>query len=328
MSKSDSFVSVCLVIDDHLHRLDTYVTALPQIQGALAEEFVDHELVVVRQGNGTPTSNLLIQQVLHTVPGIRFLQLAYRVATDVAVGAALENAIGDFVVLFDPTQDPVDALASLVAQCKNGDDIVVGVAPGQPYSFGYRILRPLMGRLVSVIGYDLPRHATSLRCLSRRAVNAATRAGRFHHQLYVRIQKTGMPWGSYTYTPIAHARTKTAQQGIKEALRLLVFNSTKPLRWMNALGIGVSLISIAGCILLSAWQIAHNEAGAQTMLVPILGAVLGLMFLLLFTMTAFFGEYLGRLLDDRGESSLYSVALDLNSSVMLNENRENVLHET
>jgi len=52
------------------------------------------------------------------------------------------------------------------------------------------------------------------------------------------------------------------------------------------------------------------------------------LFMLLFTILAFFGEYLGRILDEDSERRDYSIAFELNSSVMLKEDRLNVITES
>jgi polyisoprenyl-phosphate glycosyltransferase len=52
---------------------------------------------------------------------------------------------------------------------------------------------------------------------------------------------------------------------------------------------------------------------------------MSMLFAILFTMLSFFGEYLSRLLNDRSEHKDYNVVYEKNSSVMLNENRSNVL---
>jgi len=54
---------------------------------------------------------------------------------------------------------------------------------------------------------------------------------------------------------------------------------------------------------------------------------MSLLFMLQFVMLAFFGEYLGRLLDERSEQADYSVVFEKNSGVMVNQDRVNVLSE-
>jgi hypothetical protein len=51
------------------------------------------------------------------------------------------------------------------------------------------------------------------------------------------------------------------------------------------------------------------------------------LFMMQFIMMAFFGEYLGRLLDDRSEQADYSVVFEKNSAVMVNQDRVNVLSD-
>lgn len=320
MSKSDSFVSVTIVTGDaHV----PVVAALQTLQPYLAAHFVDYEILVLDH-SGSALLKSRVSDLLHELPGIRFLELAYRVADDVAVAAALENAIGDFVVLWTPGRDPAGVIGPLVERCRKGADIVVGVAPGEA-SWAYHGVRPLVGRLLRSIGYDLPRNATTLRCLSRRAVNAVTRAGRFHHQLYVRIQKTGFPSEPMSYTLAETASRKRLSHGIKDGARLLVFNSTRPLRWMGAIGVSASLLSTLAAVALTIWR---ADGGAPEFVPPLLASLICFLFTVMFAMLAFFGEYLGRLLDEEGESNLYSVIQEKNSSVMINENRENVLVES
>ena len=320
LKKSDSFVSVVLVTENDASRIEAVVRGLQQY---LAQHFVDYEIVVVDQRSQDGTAKV-VESLLTTVSGVRFIQLAYKVAQDVAIAAGMENAIGDFVVIFSARNDPIDCVLDLVKRCKAGADIVVGVAP-QRTSLAYSLVRPWIRRLLRNIGYDLPRNATHLRCLSRRTVNAVTSAGRFHHQFFVRIQKTGYPSAAFEYRQLERSDVRTLAKGLHDAARLLVFNSTRPLRWMSGLGMAGSGLAAAGALYGVAASLFTRGEWAR---VPLAVLFVSLLFMILFTMLAFFGEYLGRLLDDRGEQHLYSVVSEKNSSVMLNENRVNVLTES
>ena len=123
MSKCDSFVSVAMVTgDDHTPVNE----ALRALQPYLAAHFVDFEILILDH-SGSPQLKSAVFALLQELPSIRFLELAYRVADDVAVAAALENAIGDFVVLWTPGRDPVNVIGPLVERCRQGADIVIGV---------------------------------------------------------------------------------------------------------------------------------------------------------------------------------------------------------
>ena len=177
--------------------------------------------------------------------------------------------------------------------------------------------------LLKHIGYNLPRNATSLRCLSRRAVNAVTRTGRFHHQFYVRINNTGYPYGIYSYSQKRSEAKRTLVNGLSNGLHLMVFNSTKPLRWISGLGVIGSLMAFSFSLYSLVIHYFKETVieGWTTMVL-----FTSLLFMIMFIILAFLGEYLSRLLDDRNEQSDYTVSFEKNSSVMLNEKRENVIN--
>lgn len=174
------------------------------------------------------------------------------------------------------------------------------------------------------IGYDLPLNSTDMRCLSRRAVNAVTRVGRMHHQFYLRIQKTGYPAGGYTYTPLCETEGLGMFKSVRRMLRLMVFNSSRPLRWMSGIGFCGSL---AGFIFASYSVLVHLLRGHVVEGWTTLVFFMSLLFTLQFIMMAFFGEYLGRLLDESSEQSDYAVVYERHSDVMLNADRVNVLSD-
>jgi hypothetical protein len=321
--KSDSFVSVVLVVS----RLpDESYEAVGRIQRELEARYSDYEIVLIAQG---PVHYLAPSgqgiSIAERLPSVRHIQLSTRVHTDIAWAAGLENAIGDFVVLFDHRADPVLSIAEVVNACRNGFDLVIGVA-AQPQTLPYRMFRALANRLLGAVEYHLPRNATGLRCLSRRAVNAVTHTGRFHHQFYMRIQKTGYPSCTYAYELLeGGSERKKLVGGFRDFVRLLVFNSSRPLRWMSVLGLfgSVAAFSFAAYSVLIHLVAGHVVEGWTTTIL-----FMSLLFMLQFLMMAFFGEYLGRLLDDRSDHADYSVVFEKNSTVMVNPDRVNVLDES
>jgi glycosyltransferase involved in cell wall biosynthesis len=316
--KSDAFVSVVLVTSNDG---DIVSEVLPSLQSYLVRHFSDCEIVVIDQRSKDNTRGT-IEGIMSRMSSIRLITLSGPVRRDVALAAGLENAIGDFVVLFSLQDDPIECILDLVECCRAGNDVVVGVSDLHA-SVAYRLVRPLMRRVIRGIGYDIPRNATDLRCLSRGAVNAVTRAGKFHHQLFVRIHKIGYPSAIYTYIQRrGGGAKKTLIHGIGDGLQLLVFNSTKPLRWMSALGIAASGL-IFTVTLAYAWQAHSSDSGLPAWAPSML--FLSAMFGLIFVMLAFLGEYLGRLLDEQDDHQIYSVISEQTSDVMLEEDRINVI---
>jgi hypothetical protein len=288
--------------------------------------YSDYEIVVIGQGT-TKAYTLQDETVLKNIPSMRYIQLAAQVHSDVAWAAALENAIGDFVVMFNPSSDPVESICETVTICKSGFDVVVGVA-GQSRTLAYKVFRSMADRILKMVDYSLPRDATGLRCLSRRAVNSVTSTGRFHHQLSMRIQKTGYPQTAYKYSLLStdHPGIPSSLfSGVRWLLRLLVFNSSRPLRWMSGLGL---FGSFSAFIFAVYSLLAHMlrgqivEGWTSTIL------FMSTLFMMQFIIMAFFGEYLARLLDDRSEQADYSVVFEKNSTVMVNQDRVNVLGDS
>lgn len=317
--KSECFVSVVLVLD----HLPAPFEAIAAIQRELASKYSDYEIVLIVQGpvqeSGTEES------ITKRLASIRYIQLANRVHADVAWAAGVENAIGDFVVLFDHRADPVSAIVAVVEACRTGFDVVVGVAD-QPQTIPYRMIRALTNGVLGAMEYHLPRNATGLRCLSRRAVNSVTHTGRFHHQFHMRIQKTGYPSRTFEYD-LRQGVTdkKTLIRGFRDIVRLLVFNSSRPLRWMSMLGFagsGAAFLFAVYSLLIHLIR-GHVVEGWTTTIL-----FMSILFMTQFVMMAFFGEYLARLLDDRGEQAQYSVVFEKNSPVMVDADRVNVFAES
>jgi hypothetical protein len=321
--KDDIFVSVAVVISPPL---SDHESKLHGIQQYLDSSYTDYEIVIVGQG-GTTTFSRKDESVLQSVPCLRYIQLTARVEEDVAWAAALENAIGDFVVMFDPEADPVHVIQDTVVKCKSGFDVVVGVAM-QPGTKAYRIFRSVSKRILSLVDYSLPRDATHLRCLSRRAVNSVTRTGRFYHQLSMRIQKTGFPQAAYNYRlmPDFHrVSSHSLFAGVRSLLRLMVFNSLRPLRWMSGLGLLGSLCAFIFSLYSLLIHLVKSrviEGWTTTIL------FMSTLFMIQFIMMAFFGEYIGRLLDEHSERADYSVVFEKNSSLMVNSSRINVFKDS
>ncbi|WIF78112.1 glycosyl transferase family 2 [Citrobacter braakii] len=298
---------------------------MQQIQSLLDDNYTDYEILIVSKGpyRDVPRTSA-IDNILQTIPSVRFLQLSGCVHDDVVWAAGLENAIGDFVVLYDHLTDPVDVIHRAVEECKSGYDVVVGVST-QSLPCAYRIMRDTASRILKAIDYHIPKNSTGLRCLSRRAVNAVTDTGRFHHQFYMRIQKTGYPASELTYQPVSETHVKRSiAYGFRNLVRLMVFNSSRPLRWMSIVGTVGSL----SALLFAVYSIIVNlinghvvEGWTTTVL------FMSILFMLQFIMLAFFGEYLSRLLDDRSEQAAYSVVFEKNSAVMVNQDRVNVLND-
>jgi hypothetical protein len=124
----------------------------------------------------------------------------------------------------------------------------------------------------------------------------------------MRMANIGYPIASLPYEfSTTSTFTKNLVKGIRETLHHMVFNSTRPLRWMSVVG----LIGSSVAMLFSIYSILINflnDRVAEGWTTTIL--FMSFLFMLQFLMLSFFGEYLARLLDDRSEHREYNVIFE------------------
>ena len=317
MNKQDTFVSVVLVSDNQAETLTNYIAKL---EPDLKSRYSDYEIVIIDQ-NSTDNTKKKLEVILSKYQSIRYIKLTQKVELEVAIAAGIENAIGDFVINIDVDIDPLELIEAFVDNGKSGNDITVGTSNAST-TYLYKCIRSFSDRLIHSIGYTLPANTTGSFCLSRRAVNAITESGRFYCKLHMRMANIGYPIDALSYNLINKIEKKKIINGVKETLHHMIFNSTKPLRWMSLLGVFGSLMAFVFAfysIIINLINDHVMEGWTTTIL------FMSFLFAILFTMLSFFGEYLARLLRDRSEHKDYNVVFEKNSSVMLEEDRSNVL---
>lgn len=317
MNKQDTFVSVVLVSYNQAVTLSNYISDL---EPYLKSQYLDYEIVIIDQ-NSTDNTEQKLDITLKKYQSIRYIKLTQKVELEVAVAAGIENSIGDFVINMNIDIDPIDLINSFVNNGKTGNDVTIGVSNSKTTAL-YKCIRTLSERLIKSIGYTLPANSTGSFCLSRRAVNAITESGRFYCKLRMRMANLGYKIDALSYNLTKETDKKQIINGIKETLHHMVFNSTKPLRWMSILGVFGSLMAFIFAFYSIIVNLINDhvmEGWTTTIL------FMSLLFAILFTMLSFFGEYLARLLNDRSEHKDYNVVFEKNSSVMLEEDRNNVL---
>ena len=325
--KSQSFVTVITVVD--AARTEA-LCKLPALCSYLGERYSDYEVLVMAKKDAQSSSAKSIDAILRKVPSIRYLQLSDNVHDDVAFAAGLENAIGDFIVMMRLDCDPLETVGTAVELCKNGNDVVVGTAH-VPCTLPYRIVRPLASWLLRCIDYRLPHNATHFRCLSRRAANAVMETGRHYQQLAMQIQNSGYACKEMPYTLQKTGKTsdqptvKTVYSGLRETMRLMVFNSVAPLRLVSLLGLAGSTVACLVSLFALLVRLFKDDVAvgwASTVL------IVSFFSLLQFVILMCLSEYVGRILTEIRDREKYAIVFERNSLTMINQDRINVLEES
>lgn len=312
------FVSIVLVISDKSEIIETQLSELSKY---LIKSYSDYEIVIVDQKSSTKQETLL-DEFLSKYDSIRHIRLTQEVPMDVAIAAGIENAIGDFTIYIDLNYDNIEIIKSFTDSAALGNDITIATTD-KINSLQYKIVRKLSKRLLNSIGYNLPENSTGSFCVSRRTINTITESGKFYCKLYIKISNCGYSITNLDCSKLIKSRPKkTIKSGIKDTLHHMIFNSTKPLRWMSLLGIFGSLMAMIFSMYSLLINIIKNQV-APGWTTTIL--FMSFFFTIAFMMLSFFGEYLARLLNDRSEHKEYSVQYEKCSSIMLNIERNNVL---
>jgi hypothetical protein len=317
----DCFVSVATHVRNQPEPLEVFVRRTHAI---LSAHFTDHEILVIdRQSDDESVAKFTM--LLGEIPSIRYLHLTSDVHPDVAWLVACENAIGDFVVLVPVEDNPASVLIPAVELCRSGCDIVVGTSR-RPTPWRVHLVQPLIAYLLRrIIDYSLPPGATQFRCISRRAVNSVVAKRGARHRFPFRLARTGYASSSIAYqSDNAQAPREGLRQTLRDAVRLVVFNSTAPIWIVGSVGIFGSFLSFLGALysIIAHFFVHHIVEGWTTIVLLISG-----LFCILFLILATLGEYLARMLDETIERE-YDVVYERSSSVMLRHDRRNVLSDS
>lgn len=318
-NKSLFFVSVVLPVTS-LSSLNEAL--IKEIQKELNSVYWDYEIILCVPSIFYKAARNLLDDFMKKIPSIRYLQLAENLSFEGLSACGCENSIGDFVVVFDLLTDPVKIISEGVNVSCTGYDVVIGQSHQQK-SFFYRLFRPIAKYFLRLADYNLPSDVTNFRVLSRRAVNSIFISGRSIQSFFMRIQSSGYESKILAYKT-TKTRCKTFKNSINQALRLLIFNSVRPLRFVSVLGfVGSGFACLFALYSLVVQVIKENvvEGWTSTIL------FVSFFFLVQFVMLAFISEYLGRLVSEQHRTKDYSLIFEKNSLIMVNRDRINVLSE-
>lgn len=313
ITRADIFVTVVAVFDSNVSSAGDIIRRMHE---HVSERFQNYELVLVDNGmNGEQLRE--VRGLLAELSCIRVLRLSRHFTTDTAIFAGLESAIGDYVVVMTPTHDPVEAVAEIVAMNQAGSDIVQGISSV-----------PIGGSLASRIGrsgfywynrrfldVDIPKRATYLTGLTRRAVNSLTATSRNHRYLRHLIRHIGYRLNDYVYTPAEGAtRRRTVKAGYMEAIEMVSSYSTHPLRVVTVAGVLAGFLNLLYAIYVVVVRFVVDDV-AQGWTTTSLQ--LSLMFFLICIIIAIQAEYIGRILTETRREPTYFVMEELESETLI-----------
>jgi polyisoprenyl-phosphate glycosyltransferase len=295
--------------------LISIVAPLENDSPAVVEAFMEETVAVLRGlvshyeiilvDDGAPEATVAkVHALLERYDFLRFLRLSRHFGEETAIGAGLDLAIGDYVIVMLPNMDPPALIPEFFEKARSETDIVYGVRQHRKNEpFWYRAgARVFYWYINSVVKAGIPVDSTQYRCMSRQVVNAIGQIRGPDQYLRLLTSYIGFRKEGLAYSPLNRNGAPTVRpkrEAVNLARALVIEHSTQPLRMVVWVGV---LIALADLVV--------NRTAA---------------FFVIAMMVALVGEYVGGLSRRLRDRPAYYVREEQTSSVLLREERRNVI---
>lgn len=276
-----------------------------------------HEIIFI--DDGAPDDAVArVRTLLSRFDFLRLLRLSRHFGEETAITAGLDAAIGDYVIVMLPNMDPPSLIPEFFERARADADIVYGVRLHRKTEpFWYRLgSRAFYWYINGVVQAGIPENSTQFRCMTRQVVNAIMQIRGPEQYLrlltsYIGFRKQALPYAPINRSGLPTVRPK--REAAHLARTLIMDHTTHPLRFVLRGGVVLALVNTVVAIARS----RDDGSGVQ------LHTALAL--LLITAMIATIGEYVGALQRRLRDRPAYYVREEQNSSVLLRDDRRNVV---
>jgi len=300
----------------------------PEVVAAFVEETISvlrglvshYEIILVDDGVSEGTVER-VRALLERHDFVRFLRLSRHFGEETAIAAGLDVAIGDYVIVMLPNMDPPALIPQFLEAARGEADVVYGVrVTRKSEPFWYRIGANLFYWYINgVVRAGIPRDSTQFRCMSRQVVNAITQMRGADQYLRLLTSYIGFRKRAIQYTPInrsGKALVRPKREAVHLARALVMDHTTHPLRTVSWLGILTAVVNLV---------FVANRRAAYTTEGQLRNAV---SFLVITVMLSVIAEYIAGITNRLRDRPAYYVREEHTSSVLLREERKNVVGMT
>lgn len=310
-----------MVVDNQRSNLERFLTTTNEVARKCA---TDHEIIVVDNGSTDGSIGLLRSLCGEQgIPDIHGYQLANNVEKDIAAWAGVDNALGDYIAVIDPTVDDIRALPDLLAASVDGADVVFGVSRNSPrvsmvHSIASGVFRAAIRHL---LGIDASREMPFFRVLSRKVINFMLQhqASGLSYRLLPAV--SGFSKATVTYDRSIQPPPRNLLDDIERGMRLLVSSSFGPMRVVTLLSLFGAVMNLLYSFYVMAIALFKVEVapGWVTLSLQQSG-----MFFLFSLVLLVLGEYILHMAKLAANVPSYYVTDDFTSAVITRRNRLNV----
>jgi len=327
MSQSDIFVSVVAVLHNDERIVRKYIE---EALNVLRENYSYYEIILIDDGSSDRTANE-VEESLKIYECVRFIRLSRRFGEDSAILAGLDSAIGDFVVVMNPNDDPPTVIPEMIQFSREGVGVVTGVRSN-------RGKEPLWARLGAklfylytnkVLNIPIPENSSQYRVFSRQAINAITQIRDHYRHIRMISSFVGYSQKEFVYNPIRRVNKgpqRTWIESINMAIDIVIANSVHPLRIVSGLGLLASILNLLYITYILLVYFFKSQVAEGWTTTNFQSAVMFFFVLLILTILS---EYVVRILDESRDRPPYYVFDEKHSSVMLtNVERPNIVKKS
>ena len=308
----NNIISVATIVQNNADLIEDFII---EVCGILKNNYKHYELILVDNGSTDETVSKACNAAgIHK--NIRIIILSKEYDDEISYTAALENAIGDFVVLIDCVYDPPELIPKMVDICVSGQDFVLAEYIGKSIdTIWYRSLMYVFYKFFSlVVSSNVKTSFTNYICFSRTMVDAIIKVSdRIRWIKFMNIE-VGYRKEVIQFENIRRAERKSLHKSWKRllfGLEVLFSNSNYMLRGVNLLSFTVSLLSFSYIIYaFGIYFLKPNVAEGWASTSVVLSTFFGFMFLIL----GIIGEYLSVIHKEIKKGPLYHVAREVSTS--------------
>ena len=298
---------------------------IAEITHQVAPLVSDYELIIV--DNASQDQSIPVLKRLTAdgkIPNLQVYALTKEVDNDTAWWAGLENSLGDFMVVLDPSRDDPSFIATMLDHAVSGADVVFAsneekTRHGFVHRLGFIAFHAFYTWLS---GINLAREAPPFRVLSRRVINFILQ----YPQPAIAYRHLPAS-GGFSRVNLSYRALRTVSwvgnwwASFDRGMRLIVSTTRIPMRLVSGLALFGSVVNLGAAgfaVGHSLWK-HHTVSGWAFVSLQQAG-----MFFLFALVLGMLGEYLLHVISLSNEGPLYHVAQEFTSAVVARREKLNV----
>lgn len=310
---SDTLISVILVTQNDQ---DIAQSVIRELNDLLKNSYNFFEILIVDNGSNDGSVDN-IKNLQQELPNIRLLVLSRRYDQEIAFAAALDNCLGDFVVIMDMYCDPPALIPVLLLKAQAGFDVVIADRKDRSdNTWVEKMFAQLFYKIYgNLSGFYFSPNASYFRVLSRRALNSVIQIKNKSRYLKYFNAMVGFKQTHIVYDRVYRKNKNQHKAGfvhsLIKALDVIISNTVLPLRLVSVFGVLASFLNLFFLVYVFVISVIKDHIAEGWISSSVMSAS---MFFLLFLFLSVISEYIARILVESKDQPLYFIADEFNSA--------------